>query len=322
MIVTQGNLQPMGRRYLTFDAVPNYYMQPYFTAAFPNARLFRGTTSPTDPGLALTARYSVAYGDGQYALEVFTSTTGYLDGQYSLALSHILALSETLNLEDDSTQTRVSNFTFSAGLSLEDALTASKEVQLSLLDSMSLTDQQAATFVFNISLPENLNLGDIFYAPGGGYSVYVMNTNNTAVSLYRNWDFQSMAKIGDSYFGASPEGLFRLEGDNDNGTDINAAVVTQSIDFRTQQMKSMGFALLGISQSGNIYVSVVHENNPVYTYRLVTSDTAMRNARAIIGKGMALRYWQFEIVNENGADFELESITYYPVVLTRRITER
>jgi hypothetical protein len=38
-----------------------------------------------------------------------------------------------------------------------------------------------------------------------------------------------------------------------------------------------------------------------------------------IGKGLRSRYWQFELVNIDGADFDLDTIEFHPVLLTRRV---
>lgn len=280
------------------------------------------TTAPSFPILQLGARYKYALLNGSYALQTYSQENLYLNGQYSLALLVGLVYNESLELSDSISNSAERLMTMTQALTLDDNADVSREVALAMLQAFTLGDTYVSAAVINISIAESIQLGDTFLVPGSDFTVYVMNTNSNALSTYKGWDFNSMAKIGGRYYGASQDGLFLLEGDTDNGTAIDASILTVSTDFGTQQQKQMSYAMLGLSQTGDMYLRVVHEDNPTYTYKLTTSDQTMRNARVVIGKGMSTRYWQFELLNENGADFELESVTFYPVVMTRRITER
>lgn len=175
-----------------------------------------------------------------------------------------------------------------------------------------LLNSVADSVVFRFTLPDSDDL----------YEGWVVNANTFAPSRYENFGFNSFAKIGNVYLGAKSDGVFELDGETDDGTDISAAVMTGKMDFGSMQLKSMYNAVLGIAADGDMYLRVVHEDNPSFTYRINIRDDAMRNARVDIGRGMALRYWQVEVYNANGADFNLESMKLYPVVLNRRITER
>jgi len=38
-----------------------------------------------------------------------------------------------------------------------------------------------------------------------------------------------------------------------------------------------------------------------------------------LGRGIRSRYWQFELANKDGADFEIDKLELYPVYLNRRV---
>ena len=175
-----------------------------------------------------------------------------------------------------------------------------------------LLNSVADSVTFRFTLPDSDDL----------YEGWVVNSTTLAPSRYEGFGFNSFAKIGNVYLGAKSDGVFELDGETDDGTDIDAAIMTGKMDFDSMQLKAMYNAVLGIAADGDMYLRVVHEDNPSYTYKVNIRDDAMRNARVDIGRGMALRYWQVEVYNANGADFNLESMKLYPVVLNRRITER
>jgi hypothetical protein len=65
---------------------------------------------------------------------------------------------------------------------------------------------------------------------------------------------------------------------------------------------------LGLESDGEMLVSVIDDNEEVFEYTPRRDRTAMAGARVQIGKGLASRYWQFQISNVDGADFELDTV--------------
>jgi hypothetical protein len=45
----------------------------------------------------------------------------------------------------------------------------------------------------------------------------------------------------------------------------------------------------------------------------------MAEQRVDIGRGLRSNYWNFELMNREGADFEIDTIKFMPIVLERRI---
>jgi|TARA_B110000879_G_C10684434_1_gene322985 hypothetical protein len=51
----------------------------------------------------------------------------------------------------------------------------------------------------------------------------------------------------------------------------------------------------------------------------VGSNTAPRTGMVEVGQGLRSRYWQFELTNVDGGDFELDVLELYPLFLGRRV---
>ena len=153
---------------------------------------------------------------------------------------------------------------------------------------------------------------------------WVMNTEgDRPLSQYLNYDFNSFARIGDRYFAASDEGLYQLGGDTDDGERIDAHIKTMMLDFGTPLQKRVVSAYVGYTASGSLVLKVrsVDDGRLVehwYKSKAVTAD-APREGYKRLGMGAKSRYWQFELANVDGADFEITQVELHPMVLTRRV---
>ncbi len=158
---------------------------------------------------------------------------------------------------------------------------------------------------------------------GDVYTGWVFNTETMAPSEYRGYSFESMAGIGGRYYGVNSEGLYRLDGDDDAGSPIEASNLTGELDFGSAAIKRVEAAYIGYTADGDLVMKITtthagkrRENwyravNPV---RGEPTETRVKP-----GKGLVSRYFQFELVNVNGADFDIDRIDFRPVALSRRL---
>ena len=150
-------------------------------------------------------------------------------------------------------------------------------------------------------------------------SVVVMNTETQALTTYSNFPFNSFARFNGVVLGASDAGLFALTGDTDDGTLIQAAARVGTSDFGTARYKRIEEVVVGYRANGDLVLRVFTDETTVRDYRLaVTGQSGIHGQTAKIGRGLAARYWQFEVRNQAGADFELNMIELEPVVLARK----
>lgn len=153
---------------------------------------------------------------------------------------------------------------------------------------------------------------------GGNLSVWSINTATGASSAYENYPFNSFARIGGRYFGAKPDGIYELGGDDDVGQPITAHVNLGQRNFGSNRLKSWPTAYLGVSSRGYMVVRVTTDQG-TYTYRARSSGRDMRTQRVDLGRGLRASYITLELMNEAGADFDLDGVEFSVIELGRRI---
>lgn len=152
------------------------------------------------------------------------------------------------------------------------------------------------------------------------YSGRVMNARTGAMTEYTNYEFNSFAKIGGRDYGAGPNGLFRLDGDTDDGANIAWIVRTGQHDDKDPGLKRLPEVLLALRSSGQVKVRVYHDDNKYYDYILPALQTnTIHQHRVVPGKGMRGRYFAVELQGVNNSDLELDSAQINMTETTRRL---
>ena len=148
------------------------------------------------------------------------------------------------------------------------------------------------------------------------------NLNTKAPSFYENFKFNSFARIGDEYYGCNDTGIYLLGGDLDDTTNINSVITTNLSDLSTEtydgsRMKIVPNVYVEARSSEPMLLTCKVEGKPC-TYKFRAGKTEIASSRADIGKGLEGTFWQFELKNQNGSDFEILSLTAMPVTKSRR----
>ena len=150
--------------------------------------------------------------------------------------------------------------------------------------------------------------------------VLSMNTERQALTQYSNYAFNSFAKFNGVFLGASDAGVFELNGADDAGTGISAIARTGTTTFGTSHQKRVDRAYIGYRADGELRLRVITNETVAHDYAVnYRAISGIHGARVPIGKGLKSRYWQFELQNVGGADFEVDEIEIKPIVLRRRI---
>ncbi len=114
-----------------------------------------------------------------------------------------------------------------------------------LRDTVVFNDTMAHDADLTAFLLDSVSFATTLSIDNGEYIAWVMNTENTALSLYTNYPFNSFAKIGDRYVGAASDGLHTLDADDDNGDAINARLRAGLSDLGTRKLKQLPEAYIG-----------------------------------------------------------------------------
>lgn len=148
--------------------------------------------------------------------------------------------------------------------------------------------------------------------------VWVLNADTRANSTYENFGYNSFAMLDGRYYGCKSDGLYLLEGDTDDGLPIRASVNFGLQNFGRSELKRISNCYMGVSSSGTMYLKVTVEGNE-YIYSARKDDSSLKIQRVDVGKGLRANYFQFEVYNSDGCDFDLSTVEFAAVVLDRRI---
>jgi len=133
---------------------------------------------------------------------------------------------------------------------------------------------------------------------------------------YIDYDMNSMVKFGDTFLGASPDGIYELDGDTDDGDGIGAYFEPVVTDFGINNPKKVRFMFLGYEAEGDLIVTL--GDNRSWVSGTVDSVRTGQQWRRITGvRNVRGRYLTFRISNVNGCDFGIDSIDVALVVMPR-----
>jgi hypothetical protein len=198
-------------------------------------------------------------------------------------------------------------------------LMAIVEEQADISDDTQLTAQYFA------ELLDNGHFYALLKTPAELAQGWVMNTEGRMpVSEYDNYTFNSLAYAPHEMLGCTDEGVFTMSGDDDAGIPITAELTSLMLDFATSRQKRLSAAWIGYKADGELVLKIrAVDMDELVEYAFVGRNLldapAPQENRFKIGKGMRSRYWQFELVNVDGADFEIDQVELYPIRLDRRI---
>jgi len=160
-------------------------------------------------------------------------------------------------------------------------------------------------------------LGDLIKAS----SVICMNTKTNGISTYTKYNFNSFFKIGSDYYGCSTSGLYKLVGDTDAGSEIQATLSTPVQDFDSQKLKAIRDCYAYIRSSGDINVRLITNEQTDRSGYVLAYDNVdgIHRRRVKVAQGLRGTTWQCIITNESGAAFELKQVDVIPKELDRSI---
>jgi len=202
--------------------------------------------------------------------------------------------------------------------SITQQLTASKFGQIVLSESAAVLGVLAAGQKVSINLSDIITAAVIIKAGDEEMVGWIINPNLSASTALDNYDFTGFGQHKGKHYGIRPDGLYVLEGDTDNGVQIDSFVSLGNRNFNTAKQKRVPHAYIGAATDGRMVLKVI-VNGQEYLYAVKNPSTDMAEQRVDIGRGLRSNYWNFELMNREGADFEIDTIKFMPIVLERRI---
>ena len=239
------------------------------------------------------------------------------------ALSYFLTLSLTQNM------------------SLHDAASINYQAVASVSQNMTLAGMIGNTMTFNVIDNEHMTFTEIdilkmifsgdpltdqmlitalYVSPNGEYTTFAINTRTNAITEYQNWVFNSFASMGRKYIAADSNGLYELDGERDEKSNIISTLQTGMMQLSGSKLAGVKGMYLGMDVTqgdNNFYVKLVAGDQREYVYK-VTSQPGLMTTKVNIGKGLRSRYFSFQLQND-GSDFNLDTIEFVPMVGQRRV---
>ena len=158
--------------------------------------------------------------------------------------------------------------------------------------------------------------------------VVSMNLNMTGVSQYNNYNFNSFCLFGDWAVGASSSGLFKLDKTQRDVTSVTSNSPIESIyesgptDFGVRTDKRIQSCAVGLESNGPLVMTVkadeglgdkvVRDKIPFF------EDNRQHVVSVPFGRDTKGRYHSFILNNVNGADFSIDYIEAFVVILNRK----
>lgn len=207
--------------------------------------------------------------------------------------------------------------TVADGIGIAPALTQLLTMGVVLKDTTTIDDEQLLQMIFSGEiLSDVIDVITAYVSPDGQFTTWSMNTRSGAVTEYTNYAFNSFARIGDDYFGASSTGLYQLIGDTDAGTNIIAELKSGYAQWGNSNFSMFKGMYLGVRGEGEWVIKLITGDGNTYNYAVSTRN--QRTTKVHMGKGLRARYWAFDMIS-SGQDFDLDTIEFVPIAAQRRV---
>lgn len=141
------------------------------------------------------------------------------------------------------------------------------------------------------------------------YLSMVMNIKNRALTLYDNYDFNSLCRFNGKHLGATKTDIFDLDlGDTDDGTLIEWNFRTGYLDLEQKFKKKIRQAWLSYKSSGDLILTVIQPNGDEFEYLLEGINITETGLRVKFGKGIRSKYIALDIKGIDGSTIALDTL--------------
>lgn len=242
-----------------------------------------------------------------------TEAINLLDGLFKFFSADV---SETVALDPTVIPTKLAIGTLTGNVGVASTVNRTLVLRITAPDGFEFEDTEALKLFFRPTLQDYVQIAAAYIAPDDVFTVWNINAINGAVTQYDNYVFNSFARFGQMYLGADSEGLYELNGCNDEGSAIIARIKSGLAQLTESRFTMIRDAYIGMRGDGTFVLRIATGEGDVYDY---TFDTeSMKTVRVPLGKGMRTRYVSFELIS-TGSDFDLESVEFIPLMSSRRV---
>lgn len=193
-------------------------------------------------------------------------------------------------------------------------------ITLPSLLSIEMEVGQACTIDAEFTLPHVELDADVHVALAELFETWVINAVTFAHAQYDNYSFNSYVELNGVYCGLNSTGIHALTGNTDNGTAISASATWGKVNLGTDMQKLIDGGYLHCRMSDALVVGLVADGGTRYPY--VATDSGMPDIHAERWKsckGVKGVFYQPDVANVYGADFDISQLDLNVVPLSRRV---
>ncbi|RLC76824.1 MAG: hypothetical protein DRJ03_27895 [Chloroflexi bacterium] len=143
-----------------------------------------------------------------------------------------------------------------------------------------------------------------------------MSLRRLAVSQYGNYNFDGLVEMNGVYLAFSKDGIYALEGDDDDGEPIQALFEFMT-DMGSERQKRLRSCYLGCEADGNLRLVLQNDEGNVREYTLACKPT-QHSVRTAVGRSGRGRYWTFTVENVDGCYFCVDTVDAVVTVMRRK----
>jgi hypothetical protein len=170
--------------------------------------------------------------------------------------------------------------------------------------SSALSSVLSAEGTLSVSIPLPIFASE---QEASDYLTMVLNIKNKALTLYDNYDFNSMCRFGGKHFGATKTKIYDLDtGTTDDGTAIEWKFKTGYLDLEQKRKKKLRQAWLSYKTNGDVLMTVIQPDGTEYEYNLEGIYQTETGLRVKFGKGIKSKYVALEVENVDGSTIVLD----------------
>lgn len=233
-----------------------------------------------------------------------------------------LVFGDTATLESGVTALREIDSTIGEIAALQSGLSASAYFHMDIGETASVESAVSAIFHGNTIVQETAYVyGEALLRSIG--KAFSATTDTFGMGRYTNYPFVDMAVVDGVLLGVTHDGVYRLDGDTDDGVEIVCALTTGVLDFGTSELKRVPYVYVGLINDGGAVLGVqttgLKGEPQNHEYQFDRSSEAARNARVVVGKGLCSRYWQFSLSNSGGSNLQITDVSADVALSSRRI---
>lgn len=149
---------------------------------------------------------------------------------------------------------------------------------------------------------------------------WVLNVGNDALTEYQNHDFDGYAYFNGKYYGSGPDGIFLLEGTDDDGVDIAWSFRTGLMDGKMPGLKRLEELLIAMEVNGPVRVRIWVDGDVYYDYTISNfRPGVIQQVRTKLGKGLRSRYFRVQVSGIGTVAAEIMSMQLPFLELRRRV---